>query len=226
MNTPHSLRAIIFDCDGVLLESVDAKTEAYRSLFAEHRRHLAAILEYHHDNGGVSRYDKIRHIYRHILHQPLSEQGLMELCARFTTLSFEGVLAAPLVQGVHEFLRVYHDRLHLFVASGTPQEELETLLKLRGLRPYFCDVFGSPSSKREILGQILGFWGLTPGAVVMVGDAPTDLQASEAWGIRFIGRISRSQATALPPRVRHNAIVDFFDLAELLKDLLPRNPLG
>lgn len=226
MNATRSLQAIVFDCDGVLLESVDAKTEAYRTLFAEHPQHLDAILAYHRAHGGVSRYEKIRHIYRHILHQPLRERELTDLCARFAELSFEKVLAAPLVRGVRQFLRAYHERLALFVASGTPQEELETLLDRRRLRPYFRGVFGSPDTKHAILGRILADWGLAPLDVLVVGDAPTDWDAAREWGIPFIGRVNGAQASPLPAEALTVRIEDFMGLTTITERLLAMERAG
>lgn len=226
MSPKRFLRAIVFDCDGVLLESVDAKTEAYRALFGGYPGHLEAILAYHRANGGVSRYEKIRHVYRHILNQPLLEQELTDLCARFAELAFEKVLAAPLVQGVREFLRAYHERLPLFVASGTPQEELETILDLRCLRSYFRGVFGSPDTKRDILGRILADWRLSSLEVLVVGDAPTDWYAARDWGIPFIGRVNGEDASPLPPEALAVSVRDFEGLAAITERLLAAGQAG
>ena len=61
------MKAIIFDFDGVIAESVDVKTEAFKELFKAYPDKVKAIADFHIDNGGMSRFDKFRHIYKNIL---------------------------------------------------------------------------------------------------------------------------------------------------------------
>jgi beta-phosphoglucomutase-like phosphatase (HAD superfamily) len=49
------LRAIVFDFDGVILESADIKTNAFRALFASYPEHVDQIVDFHLRNAGVSR---------------------------------------------------------------------------------------------------------------------------------------------------------------------------
>ena len=62
-----ALSLIVFDCDGVILESVDAKTKAFgqvaEPLGAEARDRL---LLYHTLHGGVSRREKFAWLYRSV----------------------------------------------------------------------------------------------------------------------------------------------------------------
>ena len=57
------INSIIFDFDGVILESVSVKTAAFRQLFSFAPEHVDEIVQYHLDNGGMSRFDKFRYIY-------------------------------------------------------------------------------------------------------------------------------------------------------------------
>jgi beta-phosphoglucomutase-like phosphatase (HAD superfamily) len=56
------IETIIFDFDGVILESVTVKTEAFRELFSSEPDCPDEIVEFHKRNGGMSRYDKFRHV--------------------------------------------------------------------------------------------------------------------------------------------------------------------
>ena len=59
-----NLKAIFFDFDGVLVESVDIKTRAFSKLFEREGEDVVKkVIDYHIDNGGVSRYEKFRYIY-------------------------------------------------------------------------------------------------------------------------------------------------------------------
>jgi beta-phosphoglucomutase-like phosphatase (HAD superfamily) len=60
-----TVKAVLFDFDGVIVESVYVKTEAFRELFAGESEYLSEILAFHLANGGMSRYTKFEIIYRY-----------------------------------------------------------------------------------------------------------------------------------------------------------------
>lgn len=68
------IKAIIFDFDGVIIESAEIKTDAFRTLFAGYPDMLPEIIAHHQKNSGISRYKKFRYIYEKILGQELSAQ--------------------------------------------------------------------------------------------------------------------------------------------------------
>lgn len=206
------VRGILFDLDGVLLESTEVKTRAFRELFAEYPHQLKEILAYHENHAGVSRFEKFRHIVSRILREQLSDERFAFLCNRYSELVLVKVLSVPLVAGVQEFLQDYHRKALLFVASGTPQDEVGYVLEQRGLGSYFQGAFGSPSSKTEIVKTILSKWSLSSDQVVLVGDSDTDLQAAENSGVRFIGRIHSNSPASWSARSDLVTVRDLFEL--------------
>jgi HAD superfamily hydrolase (TIGR01549 family) len=185
------IRGIIFDFDGVILESVEVKTRAFRKLFEKaFPEHVEAIVLFHEKNMGLSRFVKFRHIYEEIAKQPLSKEKETELGEAFTRLTFEEVLRVPFVAGARDFLDRNKNKYPMFVASGTPEEELREIVQKRDLSPYFKEVHGSPKSKKEIIGNILSHHQWKPENLVFVGDAESDYTASKETGIYFIARMN------------------------------------
>lgn len=183
------VKAVVFDFDGVLVESTEIKTEAFRALFHDRPEALDAIIRYHLEHQGVSRYEKFRHIYRDILKRPLSPGEEVALGERFQALVIEQVVGASWVPGAPACLESCSGRFPLYVASGTPQEELERIIDRRGMRRYFAGVYGSPSSKPDILRRIISRFGADPSAIVFVGDSKTDHEAARTAGVRFVLRV-------------------------------------
>ena len=100
------IRAVIFDFDGVIAESVNVKTDAFARLFEpEGPEIVERVLEHHLANGGVSRFDKFRFYYKEFLARPLSEPELDSLCGQFSHLVVEAVIDAPWVPGAQETLQ-------------------------------------------------------------------------------------------------------------------------
>lgn len=196
------LRAIIFDFDGVILDSVDIKTKAFARLFEEHGSEVVEkVIAYHLDQCGISRFRKFAHIHEHILHRPMPAGESERLGQRFSDLVFDEVVKAPWIPGALEFLRDHHTRYLCFVASGTPEDELRRIVELRGLSGYFTGVFGTPATKEEITRRILAEHSLAPTEVVFIGDAMTDYQAAQECGVDFIG-ISSDEKPVFPAATR------------------------
>ena len=210
------IKAIIFDFDGVIIESANIKTEAFAEIFSDFPQKLKEIIDYHLVNAGISRYAKFRYIYEHILGQSLSKEKELELGRRFSQIVLQKVLSAPFVSGAKEFLDMNKHRFQFFIASGTPEEELMDIIYARRLQEHFREIHGSPKQKSDIINEIINHYHFTREEVVYVGDAESDRIAAEQAKIFFIERIDNSQPSldSYPWRVR-----DLFDLNEVLKKI-------
>jgi len=210
---------VFFDFDGVIVESSDVKTQAFARLFS----HLPddsvkRILDYHRANAGISRFRKFEWIYDTVLAQPLSEAKRAELGARFSELTLQRVLDAPLVPGVEGALDALHEIVPLYVASGTPQDELEKIVAERQLSGYFHAVYGSPATKAVVVREVLASHDLSPGQALFIGDGPSDYRAAVETGVHFLARDSEEHhpywlevgATRVPDMVGlEDRIMDF-----------------
>ena len=206
------LKAIIFDFDGVIVESVEVKTWAFRKLFERYPRHVDKIAAYHMDHGGISRFTKIRYIYKNILKKPLSEKFFDQLCRRYSRLVYNRVAAAPFVPGAQDFLKKYYKKFSLFVVSGTPREEMVDIAGAKNLARYFRGVFGSPETKEYWTREILDRFKLRPREVLFVGDAMSDYQTAKKMKIPFVARIPDGSPGVFGRRKIQHAIKDLYEL--------------
>lgn len=210
------LQAVIFDFDGVLVESIAIKSDCFRQLFSN-RAEVDDVVGLHERHGGVDRRTKIAMIYREILNEPLSPGELDRLAHRFETLVEERVAACAMVPGARELLDCLHARLPMAVASGTPQRELERIVERRGLSHYFVSLRGSPPDKTALVSEILGRGGWEPHRVIMVGDALTDFEAARENNLQFIGRQLPSRHAVFP--VGTALVPDLVELAKAAAEL-------
>lgn len=178
------VQVVLLDCDGVLLNSVGIKTEAFRTLFSAEPC-IDEIVSFHIANGGISRYEKFDHIYRHFLRRPLTAEDRRQLGRRFEDIVEQAVLNCVEIPGARAFLEGC--QLAKIVVSGTPQEELRRVLSQRGVDRYLAEIHGSPARKPEIIMDILKRHGWQPDQAVFYGDALTDWEAARETGVKFIG---------------------------------------
>lgn len=210
----QGLDAIIFDFDGVLVESVDVKTRAFASLYEKHGEKVVAQVEHYHlNNGGVSRFEKFRYFQTEILGEPpLSDLEVDSLADDFSALVMERVVAAPMVIGARAFLDDAGRDLPLFVVSGTPTAELNEIIQRRKLGAVFSGIWGSPRSKAENIAELLRQHSLPADGCVMIGDAMADLDGAVANNVHFLGRVAESDDNLFASEIR--TFVDFAHLPD------------
>ncbi len=197
-------QAIIFDFDGVVVESGKIKTQAFAELYRPYGEEIvAAVVQFHTQNGGMSRYRKFRHFQEYfLLKPPLTEAEEKQLDIRFSELVVEAVIAAEAVPGAVELIRQQAGRIPLFIASGTPETELKVIVERRGLTPYFTEVRGAPALKKTIIADILSTHALSPESVLMIGDAMADLEGAQANNTAFLGRVFPGDPNPFPEHVK------------------------
>lgn len=193
--------ALLFDFDGVIVESVDIKTTAFAMLYADHGPAVVArVKDYHAAHGGISRFEKFRYFETALLGRPpLDDAREQALGERFAALVVEAVLAAPPVAGIVAVLDRHRGRVPMYVISGTPQDELCRIVSQRALGDYFAEVHGSPTDKATHIAGILARRGHARERTLMIGDALTDYDAARVNQTLFLGRVAPGVDNPFPP---------------------------
>jgi len=184
------IKAIIFDFDGVLVESAHIKTEAFRKIYSRWPDKADEGVSFHLKNMGISRYIKFKHFYENIIGERYSEEIGFELGSEFSDIILDEIKKAPFVKGAETFLDNFHSKYSFYIASGTPDEELCEIASHKGINKYFDGIFGSSLTKAEIINNILGTESLKNNVVIFVGDAASDKEAADGMGVHFVLRVT------------------------------------
>ncbi|CAJ1881698.1 HAD family hydrolase [Aeromonas hydrophila] len=179
----NGYETIIFDCDGVILDSNNLKIEAmYNSLQMAGVSDLNSQMccQYFKNNFGKSRFDHVKHFVEKIIS---SKSNKLYECIlnHYSSQCEELYLKAEITPGFFEAISNCHAKL--FIASGSLQEELRDVFKKRNLDNYFSLILGSPETKANNVATILS---QSTGKALMVGDALSDFYAAKENGIDFI----------------------------------------
>ena len=95
---------IFWDFDGVIKDSIDAKTKGFELLFEGCDPSVKNSIKSHHEaNGGLTRYQKIP-LYLEWAGISVTDEIVDHFCERFSSLVFDMVIRSPWVPGVREFL--------------------------------------------------------------------------------------------------------------------------
>lgn len=183
---------LVFDCDGVVLDSNKVKTQAfYQATLPYGEAAAQAMVDYHVANGGVSRYKKfayfLEQIAPNIVPSYAEQQGpnLEALLQAYAGCVREGLLRCEVASGL-EALREQTPNASWLIVSGGDQAELRDVFAQRGIAKWFNGgIFGSPDTKDEILARELASGNIQPPALFL-GDSKYDYQAASAAGLGFL----------------------------------------
>ncbi len=212
------IKCIFFDFDGVLAESVNVKTEAFRKMYLQYGEDFAQRVVNHHEaNGGVSRFEKFKIYNGSWLQQNITEEKIKTLSEIFSNLAVEGVVNAPEVPGAESFLKT-SSGYKKFIITGTPTVEIKSILSQRNMLDYFDGVYGSPEKKDFWVGEILRANLLMPHECVFIGDALTDYNAAISNNVHFILRETQ-EAEDLFKEFNGVRIKDLSNLHDILNEM-------
>ena len=185
----REMRLYIFDFDGVLVDSVHVKTEAFADLYREYGESVVEQVVAHHcQNGGMSRYDKFRHYHRHFLGQPIGPEEVNELAKKFGELVVSKVVQSEKIAGADELLEYCNQEgIVCAINSATPEEELKYIVSQRGWNDHFRFIYGSPTKKADNILKIIDHSGSSIDEGLFFGDAMNDYSAAQEVVIDFVG---------------------------------------
>lgn len=207
-------KTIIFDFDGVILDSARLKTQTFVQCYAgEDEDKIAAVVSYQERHGGIGRRDKFQYFERAIFDRPGDPAAVDALCARFAAMIDKAMQDAPFIVGAEQALLALQRRMPLHLVSGMPETELKALLAQRTLDGFFASVAGSPKPKKAEFERILKDGRLAPAEVLAVGDSRTEFDAAQELGVPFLAIVADGASDFFPPNVpRRPDLSDFLDL--------------
>ena len=178
---------IIFDCDGVLIDSNSIKTIAFKKLFVDHnKKDINKLITYHLENNGKSRYDKIKYFYNEILHKEISNIEINAYAKKYSELSLSKILKKKLNPYVLKILKILkNENKNLYVISGADEKDLKLKLKKKKIFNYFTKVKGSPNTKNNNFFEI-NEKNLDINKFIYVGDSKYDYEFTKKIGISFV----------------------------------------
>lgn len=179
-------RTMVFDCDGVLLDSNALKTMAFREVAKPYgSAAVQNLVDYHVRNGGVSRFRKFHYLLSRLDAGEVDPCEVDRLAEQYGAMVRDKLLLCPVTPGL-EVLREQFRSSRWLIVSGGAQEELRDVFTQRGLDHLFDGgIYGSPTAKPGILEQ-LGSLGHLPAPAIFLGDTRYDHECASAAGMDFV----------------------------------------
>jgi beta-phosphoglucomutase len=188
------LRGVIFDFDGVLVDSEAAHFEAMKRVLAEEAASEPTRTEYDEHYLGFDDHTCFRRAFE-LRGRTASPEKVSDLVARKWKAYDEGLLRIPFFPGAVELVRALHQAsVGLVVASGSHRNEIESILRARDLLVCFRGIVSAddvsnfkPHPEPYLRARALLDGRETPAGLVAIEDSPTGMASARAALLRVVG---------------------------------------
>lgn len=226
IDTISNYKTLVFDCDGVILNSNHIKTDAFRIATLPWGEDACNALVAHHvANGGISRHRKFAYFLEVILPQfsptavpGVDGPGLDELLFSYSQAVCSQLMTCAVTEGL-EVLRAQTPRATWCIISGGDQSELRKIFALRE-QDYLFDggIYGGPDSKHLILARELKNRKIKKPALFL-GDSRYDYEVAYRAGLDFVFVSGWTEVALWEDFVQSNTLESVNSVKDLLKSM-------
>jgi HAD superfamily hydrolase (TIGR01509 family) len=182
-NPMKRISAVIFDCDGVMFDSLQANIHYYNSVLAHFK--LPPMTE-----------DQVNFIHMHTAEESIGhlfrKTPFVDQAKDFRTqMKYTPFIKDMVMEpGLKELLKLLRPKYGLAVATNR-SDTIGDVLESNGLTEFFDIVVSSldvlrPKPDPESIYKILDFFQVTPEKCVYVGDSLVDWLTAKAAGVSFV----------------------------------------
>jgi len=210
------IKCIIFDFDGVILDSNRVKKQAYFDLFPDTKEVKDIVSAVWDENGRLSRVKVIQYMVEALQeHKLLGSVNLQDYIVKYGDLTQSKVAKSGQVPGAFAALKELSE-FSLFVNTSTPDILINEIMDTLDIQKYFTEVFGSTTgTKAANIRIIMSKYSFEKDEVVHIGDGDLDLRAAKETGIHFIGVVHGDNNFATNNNIMHK-VNDLENLGEVI----------
>jgi beta-phosphoglucomutase family hydrolase len=215
------LKAVIFDMDGVLIDSEPFHLMVNKRIFEKLGINVSEE-EYQNFIGTTHEYmwSKLKEKYR--LPQKVAELVNMQLSGNIEFIKNENIGA---IKGVIDLLSlIKEENIKIGIASSSPEEVIELVINKLGISDYFSAIVSGEGLKKgkpapDIFLKTARFLDTEPSNCVVIEDSEKGVNAAKAAGMKCIG--FRNQNTGGQDLSNADLIVDNYNSIKIstLRDL-------
>lgn len=208
----HDFDIIIFDCDGVILDSNKLKSDAFYLASKKYGEENAKkLVQLNHSLGGVNRHKKFKIFFEEIMNMENYELEYEDICTEFSKLVRQSYNNCDFTQGFLDCIESLPKNIKKYVVSGGAQDELREVFDYKKISKFFDGIYGGPTDKIEIITK-LNF--SNNHKVLFIGDGLKDWETADHFGFDFIFMSRYSEFKNYKEVIPSQKLNEIFDLRD------------
>lgn len=183
------IKNILWDFDGVIIDSMTIREYGFREIFKNFdKQSVDKLIQYHNNNGGLSRFHKIEYFFSSILKQNITQNEILQYADKFTTIMRQELINPKhLIIETVKFIKNNYKNYNFHIVSGSENNELNYLCRKLNLSQYFISIHGSPTLKNNLVSDLITNCKYNLNETILIGDSINDYEAAIANKIEFYG---------------------------------------
>lgn len=180
---------IFWDFDGVIMDSMSVRNKGFELVLRDYPIvQVRKLMDFHLNNGGLSRYVKFRYFFEEIREEKVTEEEIKEWAQKFSEIMRQELVQPALLIGDSlNFIKENYKNIDMHIVSGSDGDELRYLCEKLEISRYFISINGSPVPKKELVRSLLIKHEYKGDDTILIGDSINDYEAAEINDIDFCG---------------------------------------
>lgn len=216
-------KTIVFDCDGVVLNSNKAKVQAYFDVAKRTGGSDAdarAFVHHHVTKGSFPRNGKIEYYLKEIVKQPITIEVVQKYLEAFEDILDKSLMQCEIAPALPA-LKAATPQAAWMLLSGGDQAELRRVFPRRNIegfnlaQMFEAGIFGGPDQKDEVLAREIADGNVQLPALFL-GDSKYDHQAATKAGLDFVFLSDWTEVKDWQQYCVENNIVTYKNMESLL----------
>lgn len=193
---------IIFDFDGVIIDSNEIKNECFKKLFIKYDISDKVNIK----EGGKSRYDKIKYFHKKLLNINLTNAEVYKLADKYSEMTRKLIQNSDLIPGIRKFLEDVYLKNDLYIVSNASLTDLILISKEKNIYKFFTGIYGQSGYMSIDKYKIIKAISYKHKNVVFIGDQLTDYNNAKKANVDFIGMNYNKSNNSFPKdtKIIHN----------------------
>jgi phosphoglycolate phosphatase len=214
-------RAVVFDWDGTLVNTLPRKINNAGQVFKKLKNFEASSVESAYRNhSGIPRRQLFDVISVELGGEAIPDEEYEELSKAFSVLNKKTIRREQIFPKVITTLETLKDRgFKLFVSSSAEPDDVNYAAQITGLKDLFIEILGSKGEfkKGKIhIAYIFEKYGIDIKDICVVGDEHADIKLSKEAGVRVVAKIGTLTKDELFEDYPNAIISDLSDLLDIL----------
>jgi phosphoglycolate phosphatase-like HAD superfamily hydrolase len=185
----NNIKTILWDFDGVIMDSNSLRDRGFEEVLKTFpKTEVDALMAFHRDNGGLSRYVKFRYFFEDIRGETITDAEVNIWAQKFSEIMMKLLINHDLlIEETLKFIKVNAKNYNMHIVSGSDQNELRQICKALDIATYFDSIHGSPTPKNDLVADLMAIHGYDTNTCLLIGDSKNDYEAAQVNGIHFMG---------------------------------------
>lgn len=176
-------KIVVFDFDGVLVDSEGIKRQCLKENFMEFGEEFAQDIFNYQQEMGCNRYDSADYAAYKL---GKDSNWANEYAQKYTETVRKKIVSMPNMNTCTSMLLKLIHKYPIYISSTTPQKELEDILVSKTMFHLFKGVYGGPGMKINHFADIIARENKTTEEILFIGDTESDFAVANMLGLKFL----------------------------------------